>query len=436
MGQGHRNTRSMAVVICLAVLLLVDIVLAAVLAVQDGTKKNPSGKEEDIVEETGGDNRDFGNTWDISGEGAGENTSAEEPPDSSADDRVEKLLAGMDLKQKVAQMFMVTPEALTGYSKVTAAGEVTKQCFIRYPVGGVIYMAGNLIDTEQTRIMLSNMQDYSVEYLGFPVFLGVDEEGGTVARIAGNRAFGVEDVGNISEIGASGNCDLAYQAGSTIGAYLSALGFNLDFAPVADVWSNKKNTVVKYRSPGSDPELVRDMVIAQIEGFKEQGILCAVKHFPGHGSTSEDSHNGAAVVERTLQELFECDLIPFKGAVQAGVPFVMVGHLSLPKVVEEDVPAVFSKEIITDILRGELGFCGIVITDALDMGAVTDYYSSAQAAVMAVLAGCDMLLMPEDFVAAYEGVLNAVQRGELTQERIDESVRRILKVKLEMADML
>ena len=436
MGQGHRNTRSMAVVICLAVLLLVDIVLAAVLAVQDGTKKNPSGKEEDIVEETGGDNRDFGNTWDISGEGAGENTSAEEPPDSSADDRVEKLLAGMDLKQKVAQMFMVTPEALTGYSKVTAAGEVTKQCFIRYPVGGVIYMAGNLIDTEQTRIMLSNMQAYSVEYLGFPVFLGVDEEGGTVARIAGNRAFGVEDVGNISEIGASGNCDLAYQAGSTIGAYLSALGFNLDFAPVADVWSNKKNTVVKYRSPGSDPELVRDMVIAQIEGFKEQGILCAVKHFPGHGSTSEDSHNGAAVVERTLQELFECDLIPFKGAVQAGVPFVMVGHLSLPKVVEEDVPAVFSKEIITDILRGELGFCGIVITDALDMGAVTDYYSSAQAAVMAVAAGADMLLMPEDFVAAYEGVLNAVQRGELTQERIDESVRRILKVKLEMADML
>ncbi len=435
MGQGHRNTRSMAVVICLAVLLLVDIVLAAVLAVQDGTKKNPSGKEEDIVEETGGDNRDFGNTWDISGEGAGENTSAEEPPDSSADDRVEKLLAGMDLKQKVAQMFMVTPEALTGYSKVTAAGEVTKQCFIRYPVGGVIYMAGNLIDTEQTRIMLSNMQDYSVEYLGFPVFLGVDEEGGTVARIAGNRAFGVEDVGNISEIGASGNCDLAYQAGSTIGAYLSALGFNLDFAPVADVWSNKKNTVVKYRSPGSDPELVRDMVIAQIEGFKEQGILCAVKHFPGHGSTSEDSHNGAAVVERTLQELFECDLIPFKGAVQAGVPFVMVGHLSLPKVVEKDVPAVFSKEIITDILRGELGFCGIVITDALDMGAVTDYYSSAQAAVMAVAAGADMLLMPEDFVAAYEGVLNAVQRGELTQERIDESVRRILKVKLEMADM-
>lgn len=436
MGQGHRNTRSMAVVICLAVLLLVDIVLAAVLAVQDGTKKNPSGKEEDIVEETGGDNRDFGNTWDVSGEGAGENTSAEEPPDSSADDRVEKLLAGMDLKQKVAQMFMVTPEALTGYSKVTAAGEVTKQCFIRYPVGGVIYMAGNLIDTEQTRIMLSNMQDYSVEYLGFPVFLGVDEEGGTVARIAGNRAFGVEDVGNISEIGASGNCDLAYQAGSTIGAYLSALGFNLDFAPVADVWSNKKNTVVKYRSPGSDPELVRDMVIAQIEGFKEQGILCAVKHFPGHGSTSEDSHNGAAVVERTLQELFECDLIPFKGAVQAGVPFVMVGHLSLPKVVEKDVPAVFSKEIITDILRGELGFCGIVITDALDMGAVTDYYSSAQAAVMAVAAGADMLLMPEDFVAAYEGVLNAVQRGELTQERIDESVRRILKVKLEMADML
>ncbi|MDE7326717.1 MAG: glycoside hydrolase family 3 protein [Lachnospiraceae bacterium] len=420
MGKKHRGSQNMAVIICLLVFLAADIVLATKLARQDGAGKNPPKEKEDIREETVENKKKNGIT------------SSRGISVDSEDNRVKELLAGMSLEQKVAQMFMITPEALTGFTRVTAAGEVTKQCFMRYPVGGVIYMAGNLKEPKQTREMLANMEDYSMEFLGFPIFLGVDEEGGTVARIAKNKAFGVKDVGDMSEIGASFDCDRAYQAGTTVGAYLADLGFNLDFAPVADVWSNKKNTVVKYRSFGSDAELVRDMVTAQIEGLYGQGILSAVKHFPGHGSTTADSHKGAAVVEKTLKELRECDLIPFQGAVEAGVPFVMVGHLSLPQVVGDDVPAILSGEIITGILREELQFNGIVITDALDMGAVTDYYSSAQAAVMAVEAGADMLLMPEDFVAAYEGVLDAVRRGELTVERIDQSVQRILKVKVGM----
>ena len=363
---------------------------------------------------------------------APDGTAAPSGPQNSREERAERLLAEMTLEQKAAQLFMITPEALTGYSRVTAAGEVTRSCLEQYPVGGIIYMAGNLIDPEQTRRMLANMSEYGRELLGFPIFLAVDEEGGTVARVARNEAFGVENVGNMSEIGASGDRAGAYRAGRTIGRYLAELGFNLDFAPVADVWSNEKNTIVKYRSFGSDAQLVRDMVREEIKGLEESGILSAVKHFPGHGSTAEDSHRGAAVINRTLQELSECDLIPFQGAIEAGVPLVMVGHLSLPQVIGSDVPAVLSREIIGDILREQLQFNGIVITDALDMGAVTDYYTSAEAAVLAVEAGADMLLMPENFQEAFQGILDAVKNGRLAEQRIDESVLRILTVKLRL----
>ncbi len=431
MEKKRKGTKGRAVIICLAALLAADILLAVMLVGQRGAGENLSEGEE--IFGGGGTSGNDSGKKDPPFTG-GEKDLPGEPsfPEDFDNNRVEEFLAGMSLEQKIAQMFMVTPEALTNYTKVTAAGEVTKQRFMQYPVGGVIYMAGNLVDPEQTREMLTNMENYSIEFLGFPVFLGVDEEGGTVARIAKNKAFKVENVGDMSDIGASGDYDRAYLAGCTVGAYLADLGFNLDFAPVADVWSNKKNTVVKYRSFGSDAELVRGMVTAQIKGFSEQGILSAVKHFPGHGSTAADSHKGAAIVEKNLQELLECDLVPFKGAIEEGVPFVMVGHLSLPQIIGEDVPAVLSREIITGILRGELGFDGIVITDALDMGAITDYYNCAKASVMAVEAGADMLLMPKDFVEAYEGVLDAVRRGELSVERINESVRRILRVKVEM----
>lgn len=345
-------------------------------------------------------------------------------------EQVNQIMDQLTLEQKIAQMFIITPTALTGYQRVTAAGKVTQDAFIKYPVGGMIYMSPNLINRSQTKSMLENMQKYSNELLGLPIFLGVDEEGGTVARIAGNEAFQIKNIGNISEIGAGGNLEEACETGRYIGGYLKELGFNLDFAPVADVWSNEKNTVVKYRSFGSDAALVRDMVTAELKGLHEKNILGVVKHFPGHGSTTEDSHKGAAIVNKTLQELKECDLIPFVGAIESGVSFIMVGHLSLPQITEKNIPAVLSQEIIQGLLREELGYQGIIITDALDMEAVTNSYSSAQACVLAVKAGADILLMPQDFPAAYQGLLDAVKNGEITEERIDESVRRIVRVKL------
>ncbi len=450
MAKKQGNARKRVIMFWLIVLLLVNVALAAEL-LGKGKKTEDSAKLRDGGTEKGAGGRESGDEKDARPDGgqgtgggqesagnvpSGSDTPATSPAPDTSKDSVEQyaadLLADMTLEEKVAQMFMVTPEALTGYTEMTAAGEATKESFRKYPVGGIIYMANNLINPQQTRAMLSDMADCSMELIGLPVFLGVDEEGGTVARIAKNEAFGIKNIRNMSEIGASGGDAKAYEAGCILGGYLAELGFNLDFAPVADVWANPENTVVKYRSFGSDALLVRDMVTAQVRGLGEQGILSVVKHFPGHGSTAGDSHKGAAVVDKTWQELRECDLIPFAGAVAEGVPFVMVGHLSLPQVAGGDVPAVLSKEVIEGILREELGFGGVVITDALNMNAITDYYSPAEAAVMALEAGADMLLMPEDFVAAYQGVLDAVADGRLTKERIDASVMRILKVKVEM----
>lgn len=347
-------------------------------------------------------------------------------------EQAKTFVAGMTLEDKIAQMFMITPNALTGYSGVTAAGDTTKEFYNKRPVGGIIYMGENLVSREQTTTMLTNMQTIVKERTGLPAFLGVDEEGGTVARIANNDAFGVTNVGNMSDVGATGDTQNAYNAGAVIGSYLRELGFNLDFAPVADVLTNPDNTVIGTRSFGADSQLVADMVVSELQGLSDQGIYGAVKHFPGHGGTAEDSHEGAAVSDKTLEQLMAEELVPFQKAIEAGTPFVMVGHISVPNVTGDNVPASLSATMVTTVLREQMGYNGIVITDGMNMGAVTGLYTADQAAVMAVNAGVDMILMPQDYETAYNGLLAAVNNGTISQERIDESVIRIVRVKLQM----
>ena len=361
----------------------------------------------------------------------------EQPQTEGQTDPVEEqaaqLVSQMTLEDKIAQMFVITPNALTGYaSGVTAAGDTTKEAYQSRPVGGIVYMADNLTDPEQTTTMLSNMQEIARERTGLPVFLCVDEEGGSVARIAGNDAFGVTDVGNMSDIGASGDVQNAYNAGSTIGSYLAALGFNVDFAPVADVLTNPDNQVLGQRSFGSDAQTVAGMVTSELQGLSAAGVYGTVKHFPGHGGTSGDSHDGAVSTDKTLEELMAEELVPFQSAIDGGVNFVMVGHISAPNVTGDNAPATLSKVLITDVLRGQMGYNGIVITDAMNMEAITGFYNSDKAAVLAVTAGADMILMPADYNTAYTGILNAVNDGTITEERINESVTRIVKAKLAM----
>lgn len=355
-----------------------------------------------------------------------------EPAASEADavaEKVEALLADMTLEEKIYQMFIVAPEQLTGISPVTAAGDATKARLAQYPVGGLVYFAGNLVSPEQTKTMLSNVQRFSNEIEGVDLFLCVDEEGGRVARVAKNGAFQVENMPSMASV--SGEKE-AYRCGDTIGAYLRELGFNVDFAPDADVLTNGANTVIGDRSFGSDPETVTKYAVAYSDGLHANGMMSAFKHFPGHGATEADTHEGYAYTYKSYEELIEAELKPFQAAGANGVDMVMVGHISVPAVTGEDTPSSLSERMITGILRGDLGYEGLIVTDAMNMGAVTQHYGSSAAAVKAVEAGVDLLLMPGDLQAAYSGIYSAVQNGEISEERIDESVRKILTAKVRL----
>lgn len=347
-------------------------------------------------------------------------------------DKVQQIVDSMSLEEKVAQLFLVQPEAIVDIGTATAAGDATKQAINKTPVGGFVYFSDNLQSEQQVQDMLRNVQKYSEDRIGLPAFLSVDEEGGTVARVASTGRFDVTDVGDMAKIGASGDVQQARQAGETIGSYLSELGFNLDFAPDADVLTNPDNTVVKKRSFGSDPRVVSDMSLAVAQGLAQHQVYSVYKHFPGHGATVGDTHQGYAYTDKTLDELKQGELIPFENAIQNNAAFIMAAHISAPRVTGDDTPASLSKTMITDILRGQMGYDGIVVTDAMNMGAVTEQYTSAQAAVKALQAGADLVLMPENFQEAYQGVLDAVKDGTLTEQRINESVTRIVKVKVHM----
>lgn len=338
------------------------------------------------------------------------------------DEIVNSTIASMPLEDKVAGLFFITPEALTDTDVVVRAGDTTREKLREHAVGGLIYFSQNIKDAGQLSEMLQNTKDWS----NYPIFLAVDEEGGIVSRVA--EAGLADNVGAMSEIGASGDAALAREAGAKIGTYLSGYGFNLDFAPVADVIT-EGNTVIGDRSFGTDVNLVSPMVAAMVEGLQDNGVSACLKHFPGLGDTMEDTHEGLAASEKTLDDFTAQDFPVYQAGIGAGVKFIMVSHLSAPNVVGDNTPASLSSMMINDILRGQLGYQGVVITDAMNMTAITDYYTSEQAAVMALQAGADMILMPEDFKAAYQGVLDAVNNGTLTEERIDESLRRIYRIK-------
>lgn len=355
---------------------------------------------------------------------------AAKTPQEKLEEQVYENLSNMTLEEKIAQMFMITPEALTGYETVTAAGDITRSSIESYPVGGLIYFSSNLVSREQVKEMLENTKSYYSNGGDAVPFLAIDEEGGTVARIGNNPEFHVEQIDTMSSIGSSGDSSKAKEAGEKIGRYLSELGFNMDMAPDADVLSNPANTVIGSRSFGSDANLVSEMVLAESEALSKQGIIPVIKHFPGHGATEADSHQGYAYTNKTLHELLECELIPFSESIAHGIEIIMVGHISVPNITGDNLPSSLSDYMITNVLRGKLGFEGLVITDAMNMGAITEDYDSATAAVMAIQAGVDMILTPESFQNAYTGVMDSVRAGEISEARIDESVKRILRVKL------
>ena len=357
-----------------------------------------------------------------------------EEPEPQADP-VDEQLAGMTLEEKVGQLFLIRPESLcveltpqqvhdaSDFGVTTWTEEMTER-LAEYPAGGIVLFGKNLSNPDQLAAMMAQIEKAGE----IPLMVGVDEEGGSVARLANSAGFDLPQFEQMAEIGARGDVEEARQLGGTIGAYLHQYGFALDFAPVADLWTNPQNSVIGSRSFGSDPTVVSEMVLAVIDGLHEEGVLSCIKHFPGHGDTQGDSHDGHVLLERSWEELLERELIPFVDNLDS-TDLVMVAHILLPQITGDGLPASLSAELITGRLRGELGYDGLVVTDSLAMRAITDQYTSAQAAVLAFEAGADLLLMPQDYTAAFDGVLDAVRQGEVDESRLDESVLRIMRAK-------
>lgn len=346
-----------------------------------------------------------------------------EPELSDEKIAAQTLLETMTLEEKVWQLIVTTPDALANVYGADMAGDMTRAALEQYPVGGVVYFGQNIISETQIREMIAGTQSFS----RIPLLIGVDEEGGRVSRLSGVGATTAFDP--MAVYGAAGDENAVREIGRTLAGELSSAGFNLNFAPVADVVTNPNNTEIGDRSFSDDPAVAAEMVAAMVEGLQESGTISCLKHFPGHGSTEADSHEGRSVTERTLEELRGTELVSFAAGIDAGAEMVMISHMSAPNVTGGDMPCDLSAAVVTELLRGELGFTGVVITDSHEMGAITQYYTPGEAAVLALQAGCDIVLMPNDLEGAVQTILDAVEDGALTEERIEESVLRILTLK-------
>ncbi len=349
-------------------------------------------------------------------------------------DEIEAQLQQMTLRQKVGQMFYVRPESLdpsidheTQNIKLLRLQEVNQamtELNKDYPVGGIILFAHNIKDEAQLSTFVSQIRALN----GSPL-LCIDEEGGRVAYIANNGNFDVEKFTSMESIGQTGDPTKAYYCGNTIGTYLHKYGFDIDFAPVADVNTNPENRVIKDRAFSDDPYVAAPMVTSYLQGLRDAGVEGCIKHFPGHGDTKADTHHGYAESLKTWKEILNCEMTTFKAGIRSGCRLIMTAHLSLPNVKGAEMPATMSSLILQDKLRGELGYQNIIVTDALKMQAITKHYGSEEAAIKGIQAGLDIMLIPLHFTKAFDAVVNAVNTGVISEERINQSVRRILKLK-------
>lgn len=345
------------------------------------------------------------------------------------------LMENMTLEEKIGQLFIIRVEMLnTNRDNRECYQDLNSEMidnYRKYPCGGFILFTKNIDNEEQLISLNKKLHELSK----IPSFVSIDEEGGFVSRIANHPNFEVEKFPDMGEILKLEDSAYAYNAGYTIGKYLKRYGIDLNFAPVADVNTNDNNTVIGSRAFGNDPFAASWMVQSYVFGLHDSKILSCIKHFPGHGDTKNDSHLSLAYTYKTWKEMKECEMYPFIGGIEGDSEFVMVGHIVAPNVTGDDIPASLSYTLINDKLKGELGYKGLVITDGMEMGAISKNYSSAEAAVQAIKAGVDIILLPENYYESFIAIKNAVVSGDISEERIDESVRKILELKIKHFEM-
>ena len=375
--------------------------------------------------------------------------------ETSGDD-IEAILDRMTLEEKVGQMMVVSfrvwkelpeeesedaeePEAVN----IIELNDPIRECLANYHFGGTVLFAENCRDAEQVTRLVADLQATNQAGGGLPLLVAVDQEGGTVARLG----FGTTGPGNMA-LAATGDAENARAMAAIYGEELSLLGINTDFAPVMDVNSNPNNPVIGVRSFSDDPQVVSRFGGAFIEGLHSAGTIATLKHFPGHGNTDTDSHTGLPLIDRTYEELRALDLIPFQTAIENGADMVMTAHIQFPQIETQTytsvstgeeiyLPATMSKTILTDILRGDMGFEGVIVTDALDMAAIHDNFTDEDVIRLTIEAGADMLLLPLIYdtdlfqrnMDMVDMAVRLVREGEIDEARIDASVRRILTLK-------
>lgn len=350
------------------------------------------------------------------GEAVTENAPEKTPEEVKAE-YIQDIIDDMDAAEKAGQLIMADFRTNANGTGMTVLSDEAKKALQEYYIGGVILFAENLDTKEQTQQLTYDLQ--AAAHL--PLFIGIDEEGGLVSRLKKSNiehetfppAAEMEDVS---------------WAGTSIGSILGELGINVDFAPVADVNTNPDNPVIGTRAFSSDPQAAASKTAEFITAIQKMGVSACAKHFPGHGDTAMDSHLGETYVEHDMERLRSVEFVPFEQAITAGTDFIMAGHIKTPNATVDGLPATLSSEMLS-ILRNDLGFKGIIITDAMNMGAIVEAYGSGESAVMAVQAGVDMVLMPADLAEAAEALTEAIETGTVSEERITDALWHALSLK-------
>lgn len=331
---------------------------------------------------------------------------------------VDEIIADMSIEEKIGQMIIID------YRKPNM-DKTLKNILTTVKPGGFIFFSENFQNNTQAKNLINNIKNTA----SIPLFLSIDQEGGRVQRLKNLAGAKITTIPSMAEIGASKDTNKAYNMGEIIGTDLAKYGINMNFAPVLDVYSNPNNKVIGDRSFGQDPYLVSKMGIALGNGLKKKNVIPVYKHFPGHGNIETDSHYNLPIVNKTKEELLNLDLIPFINAINNNAEVIMIGHLAVPSITGDNTPASISKTLVTDFLKKELGYKNLVITDALNMQALTKNYSSKNICINAINAGVDILLMPENPVNAINYIKEAIKNGTISEEKINTSVKKILNLK-------
>jgi len=335
-------------------------------------------------------------------------------------DRVLKTLENMTIDEKIGQM-------ITIYYSAPSMDSTLKKAIEEVKPGGFILFSENMSSYDGTLKLIKDIKSLS----SIPMFISIDQEGGIVQRLLSIKGVEVSNIPSMYEVGLKDDEELTYEVGKLIAEELRVFGINMDYAPVIDVYSNQDNKVIGKRAFGTTPEIVSKHGLKLAKSLEDNGVIPVFKHFPGHGNTATDSHLDLPVVTKTKEELMSFDLIPFKDAIANNASVIMIGHLAVPSITGDNTPASLSKILITDFLKKELGYKGLVVTDALNMGALTNYYSKEEICGKAVEAGVDVLLMPTSSRICLKSVKDALNNKKITESQINESVRKILTIKYE-----